>query len=193
MHRIIFFGDSLTAGYGLSDPAQESFPALIQDKLREAKAPYEVVNAGVSGDTSSGGLNRLEYWTGAPIDVFILELGINDAIRGLPASATYRNLDTILKKVKQKYPACKLLIMGMDVPGIIPSHKLDEFRGIFRKLADEHQAVLVPFFLEGVAGMKHLNLKDGIHPSSKGYRIIAEKVWPVIKSTLETPAFHTTN
>jgi acyl-CoA thioesterase-1 len=189
MGRIIFFGDSLTAGYGLSNPSTESLPALIQHNLRESKSAHEVVNAGVSGDTSSGGLSRLEYWMNSPIDVFILELGINDAIRGLPASATFRNLDTILKKVKHKYPACKLMIMGIEIPGIMPSAKLDEFKGIFRKLAEEHQAVLVPFFLQGVAGIKHLNLRDGIHPSNKGYRVIADNIWPIIKSTLEIPVY----
>src|SRR5688572_7251809 len=135
MRRIIFFGDSLTAGFGLSNPGKESLPALIQKKIGESKLAYEVVNAGINGDTSSGGLSRLGYWMNSPIDIFILELGINDALRGLPVTATYRNLDTILKKVRQKYPACKLLILGMEMPGIIPSPKLDEFRGIFRKLA----------------------------------------------------------
>jgi len=185
MHKILFFGDSLTAGYGLGDPKTESFPSLIQQKINNAKLPYEVVNAGISGDTSSGGLSRLDYWINKPMDVFILELGINDLLRGLPTTATYLNLDTILKKVKQKYPSCKVVIMGMEIPNIITGAKLDEFKKIFPRLAEQHKTAFVPFFLDGVAGMKHLNLKDGIHPSAKGYQVIADNVWPVIHPLLK--------
>jgi acyl-CoA thioesterase-1 len=139
----------------------------------------------LSGDTSSAGLDRLNYWISTPIDVFILELGINDAIRGLPNSAIYLNLDNILKRVRLKHPQCKLAIMGMEIPKFLPSLKIDEFRSIFRRLAEHHRAEFVPFFLEGIAGIPHLNLRDGIHPTSKGYEIIAEKAWPVIKALLE--------
>jgi len=184
MRKILFFGDSLTAGYGLESPDTQSFPALIQQKIRSAKLPYQVVNAGLSGDTSSAALDRLSYWINAPIDAFVMELGINDAIRGLPNSAIYLNLDNILKRVRLKYPRCKLAIMGMEIPQFIPSLKIDEFKGIFRKLAERHQAEFVPFFLEGVAGVPQLNLRDGIHPTGKGYEIIAEKAWPVIRAML---------
>lgn len=185
MRKILFFGDSLTAGYGLASPDTQSFPALIQQKIRIAKLPYLVVNGGVNGDTSSAGLARLNYWISNPIDVFVLELGVNDAIRGLPNSAIFLNLDTILKRVRLKYPSCKLVIMGMELPKFLPSTKIDEFRGIFRKLADSHHAEFVPFFLDGVASVPHLNLRDGLHPNSKGYQIIAENVWPLIKTLAE--------
>jgi acyl-CoA thioesterase I len=181
MQRILFFGDSLTAGYGLDDPGQESLPALIQQRINDAKLSFEVVNAGLSGDTSSGGLNRLDYWLTRPPDIFILELGINDVMRGVPTSATTLNLDSILKRVSQRHPKCKLVVMGMEIPAALVSGKIDEFRAIFRTLADKYNAAFVPFFLEGVAGMKHLNLRDGIHPSHKGYQIIADKIWPVIR------------
>lgn len=184
MRKILFFGDSLTAGYGLASPDSESFPGLIQQKIDAEKLPYRTINAGVSGDTSSGGLARLERWLVNPIDVFILELGLNDFLRGLPASATYNNLDKILAKVSKKYPECKLAIMGMEIPEFIAASRIDEFKGIFRKLAENHNASLVPFFLDGVAGISQLNMKDGIHPSSKGYVVIVDNVWPTIKSLL---------
>jgi acyl-CoA thioesterase-1 len=184
MRKILFFGDSLTAGYGLTSPDNESFPALIQQKIDVEKLPYRTINAGVSGDTSSGGLARLERWLVNPIDIFVLELGLNDFLRGLPASATYHNLDKILAKVSKKYPECKLAIMGMEIPEFIAASRIDEFRGIFRKLAETYNASLVPFFLDGVAGRSHLNMKDGIHPSSRGYVVIADNVWPKIKSLL---------
>jgi acyl-CoA thioesterase-1 len=184
MRKILFFGDSLTAGYGLTSPDNESFPALIQQKIDAEKLPYRTINAGVSGDTSSGGLARLERWLVNPIDIFVLELGLNDFLRGLPASATYNNLDKILAKVSKKYPECKLAIMGMEIPEFIAASRIDEFKGIFRKLAENHNASLVPFFLDGVAGISQLNMKDGIHPSNKGYVIIADNVWPTIKSLL---------
>jgi len=185
MGKILFFGNSLTAGYGLASPDTQSFPALIQQKIRNANLPYQVINAGLSGDTSSGGLDRLSYWMNAPIDVFVLELGINDAIRGLPVSGTYLNLDNILKRVRLKYPHCKLAIMGMEIPKSVPFPKAEEFRAIFQKLTEQHHAKFVPFFLEGVVGIPQLNLRDGLHPSSKGYEVIAEKVWPVLRTLLE--------
>jgi acyl-CoA thioesterase I len=185
MRKILFFGDSLTAGYGLASPGTESFPALIQKKIKEAHLAYSVINGGLSGDTSSGGLSRLDYWISTPIDIFILELGINDVIRGLPTTSTYHNLDNILKRVRKKHPQCKIAIMGMEIPSFISSTKIDEFRGIFGRLAEIHEATFVPFFLEGVMGVKHLNLRDGLHPSSRGYEVIADKVWPVVEKLLE--------
>ncbi|MBT1707874.1 arylesterase [Fulvivirgaceae bacterium PWU5] len=186
MRRIVFFGDSLTAGHGLQNPSVESYPALIKDKLQQENLLYEVINAGMSGDTSSGGLSRLDYWISQPVDVFILELGINDILRGLPLSSIHRNLDTLLQKVRRKYPQCKIIVMGMEVPGYANVARLEEFTSIYRRLAEAHNATLVPFFLEGVAGIKQMNLNDGLHPSKKGYDVIATKVWPVIRGVLET-------
>ena len=184
MKRILFFGDSLTAGYGLPKPAVHSLPGLIQKKIDESGFSYRVVNAGSSGDTSSGGLNRLDYWLNQPVHIFVLELGVNDLWRGAPYSVTKHNLDLILKKVKERYPDCKLAIMGMEIPDAINFAPLNDFRKIYRELAEAHAAAFVPFFLDGVAGVKHLNLPDGLHPSAKGYEVIAEKVWPTIKALL---------
>ncbi|MES3017746.1 MAG: arylesterase [Bacteroidota bacterium] len=185
MNNILFFGDSLTAGYGLGNVNDESFPALIGYKIKQANLDYTIINAGVSGDTSSGGLARLDYWLSRPVKVFILELGINDILRGIPPSQTLANLDSIVKKVKARYPDVKLALMGMEIPAFIPGAFATEFRAIFRRLADSHEMVLVPFFLEGVAGLAHLNMKDGLHPSAQGYKIIADKIWPVIEPLLK--------
>ena len=184
MKRIVFFGDSLTAGYGLAKPDVQSLPGLIQKKIDDAGFKYQVVNAGVSGDTSSGGLSRLDYWIHQPVDIFVLELGVNDLFRGAPYAATKRNLDLILKKVKERYPNCKLAIMGMEIPAALNFAPLNGFRNIYRELAEAHATAFVPFYLEGVAGLKHLNLPDGLHPSAKGYEVIAEKVWPTIRALL---------
>lgn len=184
MKNILFFGDSLTAGYGLADTHTESCPALIQQKIDAAGLEYHVINGGLSGDTSAGGLARLEYWLNRPMDVFILELGINDMMRRIPPAKIYQNLETIILKVKAKYPQIKLALMGMELPAFIPGAATTEFRAIYRKLADKYHMVLVPFYLEGVAGQQHLNLRDGLHPSAAGYRIIADKIWPVIKPLL---------
>ena len=189
MRKILFFGDSLTAGYAMAAPDKESYPALIQQKLTEQKLPFECINAGVSGDTSSSGLARIDRWLINPIDIFILELGVNDFLRGLPASATATNLDQILARVKKKYPDCKLCVLGLEpdslrIPSFLLSPKVEEFRTIFRKLAEKYDAKFVPFFLEGVAGVKQLNLPDGLHPNSKGYAVIAEHVWPTVQQML---------
>ena len=184
MQNILFFGDSLTAGYGLADVKRESCPALIQQKIDAEGLQYHVINGGLSGDTSGGGLTRLDYWLNRPIDIFVLELGINDMIRGIPTTKIYENLQAIVLKVKAKYPNVKLLLMGMELPVFIPGKNAAEFRIIFRKLADNYHMTFVPFYLEGVAGQRHLNLRDGLHPSAAGYKVIADKIWPVIKPLL---------
>lgn len=182
--NILFFGNSLTAGYGLGDATSESFPALIQQKINAEKLDYKMINAGVSGDTSAGGLNRINYWINQPIHVFVLELGVNDIIRGISPQVTSKNLQGIINRVKSKYPEVKMALMGMEIPAFIPGLFAAQFRTIFRHLAEKNQMAFVPFFLEGVAGQAHLNLRDGLHPSAEGYRIIAEKVWPVIRTIL---------
>ncbi|RCH54038.1 arylesterase [Mucilaginibacter hurinus] len=183
MKRVLFFGDSLTAGYGLSD-VNEAFPALIQQRIFAEKLQYEVINAGLSGDTSGGGLARLSYWLNNPVDVFVLELGINDALRGIAPATTQKNLQAIINRVKDKYPNAKMAMMGMELPAFIPGQHVAAFRSIFKQVADANNMAFVPFFLEGVAGQRHLNLRDGLHPSAAGYRIIAEKVWPVLRAIL---------
>jgi acyl-CoA thioesterase I len=193
MKTILFFGDSLTAGYGLSNPDEESFPARIGEKIQREKFRYKIVNAGRSGDTSFDGLSRLEYWLSQPVDVFVLELGINDIIRGHSPSSTKQNLDQILKRTSYKFPNCKMAIMGMDAPASIRAQRIEasnslsrlmEFKSMYSDLAKNHNAALVPFFLQGVAGVKSLNLVDGLHPNSEGYKVIADHAWVVIKDLL---------
>ncbi len=184
MRNILFFGDSLTAGYGLANVKNESCPALIQQKIDAEGIDYHVINGGLSGDTTSGGLARIEYWMNRPLDVFVLELGVNDMIRRIPIARTAQNLEAIILKVKEKYPNIKMAMMGMEIPAFIPGAPIEEFKLIFRRLADKYQMALVPFYLEGVAGKKQLNLPDGLHPSAEGYKIIADTIWPVIRALL---------
>jgi len=184
MKNILFFGDSLTAGYGLANARSESCPALIQQKINAEGLDYHVINGGLSGDTTAGGLARLDYWLNRPIDVFVLELGINDIRRQVPPVKIYQNLEAIVTKVKAKYPHIKLALMGMELPAFIPGIFVADFNGIFPKLVEKYQMAFLPFYLNGVAGLKHLNIRDGLHPSAAGYKIIADAVWPVIRPLL---------
>ena len=185
MQNILFLGDSLTAGYGLQNAAMESFPALIEQKINTAKLDYKVINAGLSGDTSAGGLNRIDYWLSRPIGVFVLELGINDVLRGIAPQTTMRNLQAIIDKVKLKYPQVKMALMGMQIPLFIKSPVAQQFNALYTTLAAANQMAFVPFFLEGVAGKANLNLPDHLHPSAAGYKIIADNVWPAIHKLLD--------
>jgi len=182
--NILFLGDSLTAGYGLRDPERESFPALIQKRIDQEHLPYHVINAGLNGDTSSGGLSRVTYWLSRPVSIFVLELGINDIIRGIQPAVTLKNLNAIIRKVKSTYPEAKLVLMGMDFQLPFSHALISEFRSIFKKVADQHHMTYVPFFLEGVMGNQQLNLVDGLHPSAKGYEIMAKRIWPVLAPLL---------
>jgi len=184
MQNILFFGDSLTAGYGLRNKEAESFPALIQQKINDLNLNYKVINAGLSGDTSAGGLTRIDYWLSQPVSVFVLELGINDIIRGITPQTTSKNLQAIIDKVKIKYPQAKLALMGMQIPAFIHSPLATQFMEIFSGLASANQMAFVPFFLDGVAGKAQLNLPDRLHPNAEGYKVIAEKIWPVIKEII---------
>jgi len=184
MKRIIFFGDSLTAGYGLHQPGEQSFPALIQSKINHEKLDYLAVNAGVSGDTSASGLDRLSYWLQKPVAVFVLALGANDLIRGLSPANTQNSLQQIIDKVRNRYPETKLLLLGMQLPLWVPGQHAAEFRQLYQNLAAKNNIPLLPFLLDGVAGIAHLNMHDGIHPLAEGYRIIADRVWPVLKPLL---------
>ncbi|CAN5424458.1 arylesterase [soil metagenome] len=184
MQNILFFGDSLTAGYGLRNAALESFPALIQQKINAANLDYHVINAGLSGDTSAGGLNRIDYWLNRPISVFVLELGIKDIMRGKLPQVTLKQVQVIIDKVKTKYPGVKIALMGMQLPAAVPGPFAMQFSAIYRQLASVNHMAFVPFFLEGVAGKAHLNLPDRLHPSAEGYQVIAEKVWPVLQLLL---------
>lgn len=179
---ILFFGNSLTAGYGLDE--DQSFPARIQAKIDSLGLPYQVINGGLSGETSAGGLNRIDWVLRQKIDVFVLELGPNDALRGLDLSATDENLRGILDKVREKYPDIPLIVAGMEAPPNMGDAYTTEFRTIYRDIARDYNARLIPFLLEGVAGNPDLNLQDRMHPNAQGQRIVAKNVWEVVKEVL---------
>jgi acyl-CoA thioesterase-1 len=183
-HNILFFGDSLTAGYGLQNPVLESYPALIGQKIAAAGLDYYVMNAGISGDTTAGGLSRIDCWLSRPIAVFVLELGINDIMRGLPPHVTRANLKAIADKVRTKYPAVKMVLMGMRFPAFLHSPLTAQFNNIYPALAGDNKMALVADFLDGVAGKARLNQRDRIHPNAEGYKVIAENVWPVIEKII---------
>lgn len=179
---ILIFGDSLTAGYGLSP--EEAFPALVEKQLKEAGKSCKVINAGLSGETSAGGLSRIEWVLRQPIDVFMLELGGNDGLRGLPLEQTKKNLQSIIDKVKVKNPNAKIVITGMMVPPNMGTDYTTQFKAIFPELAKKNKATLLPFLLEGVAGDEKLNLPDGIHPNIEGHKIVAKTVTKTISPLL---------
>lgn len=179
---ILFYGDSLTAGYGLS--TEEAFPALVEKKLNQKGKPTKVVNAGLSGETSAGGLTRLDWILKQPVDIFVLELGANDGLRGLPLDQTQKNLQAIIDKVKTKYPKAKIVIAGMLVPPNMGPDYTASFRKIFPDLAKKNKATLIPFLLQDVAGNEKLNIADGIHPNVEGHKIVADNVLKVIEPLL---------
>src|SRR6266851_6680190 len=181
---ILFFGDSLTAGYGL-DPAQ-AFPALIQEKIDARGWHFRAINAGLSGETTAGGLRRIDWVLQRPIAVLVLELGANDGLRGLPVEGAKQNLQAIIDRTKDKYPWVKVVLVGMQVPPNLGRDYTTRFRAIFPDLAAANSAVLIPFLLEGVGGVPALNLPDGIHPTPEGHKIVAENVWKVLEPMLRT-------
>ncbi len=180
---ILFFGNSLTAGMGLE--ASEAFPALIQNRLDSLDFNYEVVNAGLSGETTASGKNRIEWVLNQDVDIFVLELGANDGLRGIPIAETRRNLQDIIDTVKEKNPDTKIVLAGMQIPPNMGEEYTTDFRNIFPELAKENNVELVPFLLEGVAGDPELNQQDGIHPTAEGYKIVADNVWSVLEDVVE--------
>lgn len=179
---ILFYGDSLTAGYGLSP--SEAFPAIVEKKIKAAGNNYKVVNAGLSGETSAGGLSRLDWVMRQPIDIFILELGANDGLRGLPLDQTKKNLQSIIDKVKAKNPNVKIILAGMMVPPNMGPDYSEEFKKVYPELSSKNKTKLIPFLLQDVAGIEKLNQADGIHPNAEGHKIVAENVYKVLKTIL---------
>lgn len=179
---ILFFGNSLTAGYGV-DPS-EAFPAVIQNKIDSLNLPYKIVNAGVSGETSSGGNGRIDWILSQPLNIFVLELGANDGLRGIPLDETKKNLQAIIDKVKAKYPDAKLVLAGMQIPPNMGQKYANEFKDMFPQLAQKNDMTLIPFLLQGVGGEVKLNQQDGIHPTEEGHKIVAENVWRILKDML---------
>jgi len=179
---VLFFGDSLTAGFGLDE--DESFPTLIQNRIDSLGLDYEVINAGLSGETTAGGKGRISWVLNQPIDIFVLELGANDMLRGLNLDETVKNLKNIVEVYKSKNPDGKVIIAGMEAPPNMGNEYTTRFRGIFQELAEEHEAGLIPFLLDGVAGVPSLNLEDGKHPTAEGQKLVRENVWKVLKPYL---------
>ncbi|MGB4398056.1 MAG: arylesterase [Daejeonella sp.] len=180
--NILIFGNSLTAGLGVEP--EEAFPAIIEDKIDSLGLPYKVTNAGLSGETTAAGKARIDWILKQKVDVFILELGANDGLRGIPVSETENNLQSIVDQVKAKYPEAKLIMTGMQVPPNMGAKYASEFSVIFKKIADKNNMALVPFLLENVGGVPKLNQSDGIHPTAEGHKILAENVWMVLKDVL---------
>lgn len=179
---ILFFGNSLTAGYGLEEG--EAFPELIQKKIDSLNLDYQVVNAGLSGETTAAGKNRLDWVLKQGVDIFVLELGANDGLRGIPLSETRENLQGIIDKVRTKNPQVKIILAGMQIPPNMGQDYTDRFRDIFPELAEKNDVYLIPFLLKDVAGIPELNQDDGIHPTAEGDKIVAENVWEVLKPVL---------
>ena len=181
---VVVLGDSLAAGYGLD--LSEAFPALLQKKIEAAGLKFSVVNAGISGDTSAGGLRRIDWLLKRRVDVLVLELGGNDGLRGIPVGVTRTNLQSIIDRTKQKYPQAQIVVAGMQMPPNMGAEYNGAFERIFPDLAKANHAALVPFLLEGVGGRPELNLPDMIHPTAGGHQIVAENIWKVLKPVLET-------
>lgn len=179
---ILFYGNSLTAGYGV-EPNQ-AFPALIGKKIDSLGLDYSIINAGLSGETTAGGKSRISWVLRKPVDVFVLELGGNDGLRGLPLSSTRQNLQAIIDTVRAKSPQAQIVLAGMQIPPNMGTAYAREFRELYKQLADKNKLVLIPFLLEGVGGIQKLNQPDGIHPTVAGHRIVANTVWQTIQPIL---------
>ncbi len=179
---VLFFGTSLTAGLGLGSEA--AYPALIQQKIDSAGLAFRVTNAGVSGETSAGGLRRLDWLLRQPVAVLVLELGANDALRGQDLRALENNLQAIIDRTRTAHPRASIVIAGMEAPPNLGRRYTGAFRQVFVDLARENGAALIPFLLEGVGGRPELNQADGIHPTARGHEIIADNVWQVLGSVL---------
>lgn len=180
---ILFLGNSLTAGYKLNP--NDAFPALIQKKIDALNWPFEVKNAGLSGETTSGGLRRINWLLKKPVDILIIELGGNDGLRGISTEVTEKNLQGIIDRAKAKNPDITIILAGMQVPPNLGKDYTQSFESIYPKLAKTNNLPLIPFLLKDVAGLPKLNLPDGIHPTAEGHKIIAETVWQTLEPILE--------
>jgi acyl-CoA thioesterase-1 len=187
MKRIVFFGDSLIAGYGLNNPSVESIPALIAGKLRSANLDYGVINAGISGDTTASAIDRLDMHLSGNIDIFVIELGANDFLRGISPLDVSHNLQAIISKVITYYPQASILLLGLALPEWahgVHGTQSQAYQNIYKDLAAENKISLVPSFLKGVAGKPGLNMHDGVHPLAAGYQIAAENIWPELSKLI---------
>lgn len=180
LKTILFYGNSITAGFGLEE--EESFPGRIQQKIDSLNLPYRVINGGLSGETSASGLSRLDWYLEEEPAIFVLELGGNDGLRGIPLSETKKNLRSIINTVRGQYPSTTIILAGMEIPPNMGPEYTAEFRSIYPDIAREYpDIVYIPFLLEGVAGDPDLNLPDGIHPTAEGHHIITQTLWPYLE------------
>ncbi|MDO8542899.1 MAG: arylesterase [Opitutaceae bacterium] len=181
---IVFFGDSLTAGYGLADPSTQAYPALIQRKIDAEHLAWRTVNAGLSGETTAGGLRRVNWILRQPVDIFVLALGANDGLRGISPAVSRQNLQQIIARVQAKNPRVRIVVAGMQMPAAMGADYTEEFQAMFPAVAEKNDAVLIPFLLEGVGGRLELNQPDRIHPNPSGHERVAETVWAILKTLL---------
>lgn len=180
---VVFFGDSLTAGYGLDSP-DDAFPAVIQRKIDAAGRPWRVVNAGLSGETTAGGLRRLDWILRQPVDIFVLELGGNDGLRGIPVETSHANLQAMIERIRARYPNVVIVLVGMQIPTNLGPDYTRQFAAMYPALAEKNHTLLIPFLLEGVGGVPSLNQADGIHPTAEGHQIVADTVWRTLQPLL---------
>jgi len=181
---LLCFGDSLTAGYGLAQPL--AFPALLQQKIDDQAWNFKTINAGLSGETSAGGLRRIDWLLRQQVDVLLLELGVNDGFRGIDPKTIYNNLQGIIDRTRKKYPHVEIIVAGMLVPPNLGRDYAAQFRDVFPRLAQANGAALIPFLLQDVGGRPQLNLPDGIHPTAAGHQIVADNVWKVLQPVLQS-------
>ena len=179
---VIFYGNSLTTGFGIGP--DKAYPRLIQEKIDQLDWPFRVINGGVGGETSAGGLSRIDWVLQNRMDVFVLELGGNDGMRGVDPRVTRRNLRAIIRRVRERYPETKIILAGMQAPPNLGPVFTTAFKEIYPELAESENTLLIPFLLEGVGGMADLNLPDGIHPTAEGHAIMAETVWQILQPVL---------
>ena len=181
---VLFLGDSITAGYGID--ASQAYPAVIQNKIDAKGWRFKVINAGQSGDTTAGGLGRLDWLLRSRIDILVLELGANDGLRGLPVENAKKNLQAIIDRTRQRYPQVKIIIAGMKLPPNLGADYGRRFEAIFSDLAKKNKTALIPFILEGVGGVRNLNLSDAMHPTPEGHKLVAANVWKVLEPVMKS-------
>jgi len=179
---ILFYGNSLTAGYGID--ADDAFPGLTQSRIDSLGLDYKVINGGLSGETTAGGLSRLDWFLEDQPEIFILELGGNDGLRGIALTETKSNLLAMIDKVRAKFPDTKIILAGMQIPPNMGQEYSNEFKEIFPAVAEAKNVTLIPFLLENVGGVPEMNLPDGIHPTEEGHQIVFETIWPYLKAEM---------
>jgi len=183
--RVVFFGTSLTEGYGLARPEVEAWPFHVERFAEEAGLNLRIRNAGLSGETSAGAVRRLDWVLQQDADVLVLESGANDGLRGLSTSDLESNLSAMVGRVRERHPDIQIALVAMEAPPNLGDAYANDFRDVFSRVAERHGVSLTPFLLDGVAGVPALNQGDGVHPTAEGHRIMAENLWPALDSILQ--------